>query len=193
MTTKCINCGVALSDKNWSPSRQRKHDYICGLCNSIRRHHPESYEGSGVKLDTKPYAQGSAPVGANRPGQGAFRAAVLERDGACVVTGTPVTERIWSKGQLRSLVHAAHIKPLKLCREGEYWDLDNGLAMRADIHAAFDAGLFTIGDNGGIIVSRWCDPEFYPPFLTYKPTKGQRGYLSGHRAWTLKNWSRWAL
>lgn len=197
-TTKCINCGVKLTDKNWSPSRQRKHDYVCSLCNSIRRHHPDLYEGSGQKCEAKPYVQGPPPAvvagfKVHRPGQSAFRKGVIERDGMCVVTGTPFTERIWSKGQLRSLVQAAHIKPLKLCEEGEYWDLDNGLAMRADIHAAFDAGLFTIADDGTILVSRWTGVFASPDGVLVELTDGQRQYLKGHREWTLKNWSRWAM
>lgn len=33
----CLNCHAALNDLNWSPSRQRKNDYVCRHCNTIRR------------------------------------------------------------------------------------------------------------------------------------------------------------
>ena len=130
-----------------------------------------------------------------RPGQARFRASLLDRDGGCVVTGTPVGSYIYSKGKRVSLLHAAHIKPLSMCKDGEYWDVNNGLTMRADIHQAFDAALFTIGDNGQIMPSRWIDPEFYPPFLTpfmILPPE-MRMYLAAHRVWAFRNWNRWAF
>ncbi|MQB00213.1 MAG: hypothetical protein GEU78_07965 [Actinobacteria bacterium] len=126
-------------------------------------------------------------------GQGRFRAAVLERDKQCVATGTPVGTCIFSKGQITSLIQAAHIKPHRLCEEGEYYDPDNGLAMRADVHAAFDAGLFTLNDFGEIISSRWLQDVPLSFRVLVKLTEKQRAYLAGHRRWAFDNWNRWAF
>lgn len=154
---------------------------------------------SGARAEPKEYTPGAAPRVVQspttriiRPGQAAFRKAILARDGRCVITGTPADAQVRSKGTYRSIVQAAHIKPVKLCEDGEYWDLDNGLAMRADVHAGFDTGLFTIGDEGEIIPSRWMQ-GFYPEHILGDLTEGQRAYLRLHRDWTISNWSRWAF
>jgi hypothetical protein len=147
------------------------------------------------EIDGRPKVS-RAPSLRDGSGQGRFRAAVLERDRLCVVTGTPVGTCIFSKGRVTSLIHAAHIKPHMLCREGEYYDPDNGLAMRADVHAAFDAGLFTISDAGLLLVSRWWAISHLGlrrQRLMASLSNQQRAYLAGHRKWAFDNWNRWAF
>jgi hypothetical protein len=153
------------------------------------------------KVD-KPYTPGPAPVTktvitkqTTRPGQAAFRRAILKRDGACIVTGTPVGSFLYSKGKRRSLIHAAHIVPVIKCKDDEYWDIDNGMTMRADIHQAFDSALFTIGSNKQILTSRFVDPDYYPSFLDvfFEMTPKMSEYISRHREWAFKQWNRWAF
>jgi hypothetical protein len=110
-----------------------------------------------------------------RHGQAKFRQGLLRRDKVCIITGCP----------LRPMIDAAHIRPMKLCRDGEYYDLDNGMLLRADLHKAFDNALFTIGDDGVLIVdpSAWFTIAFNQ--VRRKLTSGQRAYLAGHRQWFL--------
>lgn len=66
-----------------------------------------------------------------RPGQGTFKNALLSAyEGRCAVTGCP----------LGALLDAAHISP----HRGAQSDVaHNGLLLRKDLHALFDAGLMT--------------------------------------------------
>ena len=168
----------------------------------------KTIDGKRVYVDTtpkepKPYVpHPSGPVQQTklttttyRPGQAAFRKAVLYRDKRCVITGTPVTEYIWSKGYKKALCHAAHIRPVTMCNDTEYWDINNGLTMRVDVHHQFDAGLITIGENGQIMPSRWVPAEYFAPFITDTSilTDEMQAYLAGHRAWSMRNWTRWSL
>lgn len=67
-----------------------------------------------------------------RPGQGNFRAAMLERyGGECCITGCTVD----------TLLEAAHIIPY---RGDQTNDVTNGLLLRVDLHRLFDAHLVTI-------------------------------------------------
>lgn len=67
-----------------------------------------------------------------RPGQGSFRAAMLERyGGECCITGCTVD----------TLLEAAHIIPY---RGDQTNDVTNGLLLRVDLHRLFDAHLVTI-------------------------------------------------
>lgn len=78
-----------------------------------------------------------------RPEQAAFRRRVfLEHKGACVVTGCTVPEAL----------DAAH-------REGRDWRLghnsgSDGLLLRKDIHALYDAKLVSIRDSQAVILRR---------------------------------------
>lgn len=105
-----------------------------------------------------------------RPGGAAFRKAVLERDKHCVITGCDITEAL----------DAAHIKPSRLCEGQEYYDIENGLLLRADVHRLFDRGVFTIGARGNVITHeyrlRWVDRYV-------ELTPAQQEYMAGHRGW----------
>lgn len=78
-----------------------------------------------------------------RPEQAAFRRRVfLEHKGACVVTGCTIPEAL----------DAAH-------REGHDWRRGHnsgadGLLLRKDIHALYDAGLVSIDDSGAVMSRR---------------------------------------
>ena len=76
-----------------------------------------------------------------RPGQRAFRLALLTNDPRCVVTGCDVP----------AALEAAHIVAVS---EGGQ-DEANGLLLRADIHRLYDRGLLTI-DQDGIV---WVHPD----------------------------------
>jgi hypothetical protein len=75
-----------------------------------------------------------------RRGQQAFREALIERyDGRCLVTGCDVVQ----------VLEAAHIVPY----QGEETNhSENGLLLRADIHALFDLGLLAIGEDFRVIL-----------------------------------------
>ena len=184
-------------EKVWA-AEQRQAEF------SIQRELTPDLTLSEVITFPKKYVPGAPPVTKTvtttmtiRPGQAAFRRAVLLRDGGCVITGTSVGEFLYSKGKRKSLLHAAHIKPVIKCNDDEYWDLNNGLTMRADIHMAFDHALFTIGENGQILPSRHVPEEFYPPWILNNCmrhlTTGMLSYLAQHREWAFKQWNRWAF
>lgn len=82
-----------------------------------------------------------------RPRQAAFRDAVLKRfGGKCWLTDCDLTEAL----------EAAHIRPFASSNGDALIDhVDNGIALRRDIHSLFDAGLIEItpstSDNGFLI------------------------------------------
>jgi len=81
-----------------------------------------------------------------RRGQDRFRDALIAYwGGACAVT---------SMDQLE-LLRASHIKPWAACADHprDRLDVHNGLLLRADFDAAFDAGLITFDDQGGAVAS----------------------------------------
>lgn len=70
-----------------------------------------------------------------------FRNVIVTRDGhRCVLTGDQTTEA----------VEAAHLVP---ARNGENDMPFNGIALRADLHRLFDAHLFTLGENGQVVIT----------------------------------------
>lgn len=72
---------------------------------------------------------------ASRRGQPQFREELLNAySGRCVITGTTVD----------AVLEAAHIIPVA---DTPFFDVTNGLLLRADVHALFDTGLI------------WIDPE----------------------------------
>jgi len=144
------------------------------------------------------YAAGPAPTMVTRTvttrvrggGQAKFRTGLIERDGVCVVTGTTVDQLLNGK----SLLEAAHIKPLSKCRGEEYYTLDNGLLMRKDVHAMFDCALFTINTTGRIeaapgiyLDARW---NLYLP-QSDTLSDDMVGFLSGHEDWAEEQWANW--
>ncbi len=77
----------------------------------------------------------------DRLGQSEFRQAVLRSYGQrCCVTAVSVVE----------LLEAAHIQPYIDARSNH---VQNGLAMRVDIHRLFDEGLVSISEDGTLMVS----------------------------------------
>lgn len=84
-----------------------------------------------------------------REGQAEFRKRLVAHYGAvCMVTGTA----------LASVIDAAHIVPYNGASTNS---LSNGLLLRKDIHALFDAGLLTIGPDLVVYVSAGVDDPFY--------------------------------
>ena len=66
--------------------------------------------------------------------------------GTCAVTG--VAEPC--------LLRASHIKPWARCEtDSERLDVYNGLLLAAHLDAAFDAGLISFADDGGVLIARW--------------------------------------
>jgi len=92
-----------------------------------------------------------------RLGQGAFRVMVTDSYGRrCAVTGEKALPTL----------EAAHIKPVSA---GGLHRLDNGLLLRSDVHALFDAGYVTVTPRYEIRVSRRLKDDFdngepYYPF-----------------------------
>jgi HNH endonuclease len=81
---------------------------------------------------------------AARRGQGRFRAALIELwAGKCAVT----------KSRALSLLRASHIKPWRDCTNAERLDRHNGLLLIPNLDAAFDLGLISFADDGGILIS----------------------------------------
>lgn len=70
-----------------------------------------------------------------------FRSIVLSHDGhRCALTGDPTVQAL----------EVAHLIP---AREGENDIPSNGIALRADLHRLFDAGLFTFGLDGQVVLA----------------------------------------
>ncbi len=95
---------------------------------------------------------------ASRPNQALFRATLREAYGSkCAVTGCSTPE----------VLEAAHVR----IEEGvDFNGLKNGILLRADIHALFDAGLITLTEDGMRIQVRHellSDPTYR--FLDGKP------------------------
>ncbi len=80
-----------------------------------------------------------------RIGQDVFRDALMTYwGGRCAVTGVAEPR----------LLRASHIKPWALCEtDAERLDVYNGLLLAAHLDAAFDAGLISFSDEGGILFS----------------------------------------
>lgn len=84
-----------------------------------------------------------------REGQAEFRKRLVTHYGAvCMVTGTAQA----------SVIDAAHIVPYNGASTNT---LSNGLLLRKDIHALFDAGLMTIGPDLVVYVGAGIEDPFY--------------------------------
>ena len=75
-----------------------------------------------------------------RPKQAQFRHSVLEKCQRCIITNV----------QMPEVLEAAHIKPHKYSGPE---DVDNGIAMRTDIHILFDTGNLRISVDGDVELS----------------------------------------
>lgn len=88
-----------------------------------------------------PGGRGAATLVRPRLGQSSFRTAVLAAyERRCAVTGE----------RTLPVLEAAHIRPFA---DVERHDVRNGLLMRSDLHALFDAGLVTVEPNHRFRVS----------------------------------------
>lgn len=72
-----------------------------------------------------------------RPAQAAFKARLLAAQATCLISGCGIVQ----------LLDAAHIVPVS--RHGGYTP-GNGLLLRKDLHALFDAGLLRVDQNGRV-------------------------------------------
>lgn len=100
---------------------------------------PSSPAPSGAEKDGKRVEQVLRVI---RDGQADFRKRLIEHYGAvCMVTGTSHT----------SVIDAAHITPYNGTSTNT---LSNGLLLRKDIHALFDAGLLLVSPTLVVSVSR---------------------------------------
>ena len=105
----------------------------------------------------------------SRIGQGRFRSLVLELwDYRCAVTGTGL------------LLTASHIKPWKTSTNHERLDGWNGLALSPTFDRAFDSGLITFNDEGGIQFSPRL-PAVEAALLGIKPALRIRRLQNRHR------------
>lgn len=88
-----------------------------------------------------------------RPNQARFRKNVLEACKRCIISNVEMPE----------VLEAAHIKPY---RYNGADTIDNGFAMRMDIHFLFDSGHLRISENGEVFLSekaRWSYGASIPP------------------------------
>ncbi|TXN42179.1 HNH endonuclease [Methylobacterium sp. WL7] len=113
-----------------------------------------------------------------RTAQGIFRQH-LDRywNQACAITGL----------QDRGLLRASHIKPWAASSDYEKVDVHNGLLLSALWDAAFDQGLISFSDEGGLLVSpklsqRAIDVLTYGRTITVPMTDGHAPYLRDHRS-----------
>lgn len=101
-----------------------------------------------------------------RLGQGAFRVLVTDvYERRCAVTGEKALP----------VLQAAHIRPVT--KEGPH-RVDNGLLLRADIHALFDQGYVTVTRDHRFLVSRRLKTDF-DNGEPYYPLSGNRIWLPG--------------
>lgn len=104
------------------------------------------------ELVTKQQKQKRQGLSVVRTGQSRFRNTVLEAYGRrCAVSGESVEE----------ILEAAHIQPYA----GPFSDhVQNGIALRTDLHRLFDAGLFTIDPDHRVRVSSLIASAHYQAF-----------------------------
>jgi len=113
-----------------------------------------------------------------RIGQGRWRHDLLRHwSGKCAVSGLEV----------EALLRASHIKPWRDSDNQERLDVFNGIMLAPAYDAAFDAGLISFADDGGIVISQLLPSNqlaaagisadaVLPPLLDQN-----RSYLAHHR------------
>lgn len=119
--------------------------------------------GEGVISDTERKIVTSTRY---RPNQARFRKEVLNACKRCVISNVEMPE----------VLEAAHIKPY---RYNGADSVDNGFAMRMDIHFLFDSGHLRISENGDVFLSekaRWSYGASIPPRI-FIPDHINREYL----------------
>ncbi|MCB9569498.1 MAG: HNH endonuclease [Myxococcales bacterium] len=145
---------------DWSPRTQTGASVDLRVGDG-RRIWAECLERSSFAAESLTAAEKAAPISAaaghrygaptmRRPrlGQGIFRVQVLDAyERACAVTG---------EHSLPAL-DAAHIRPYA---DGGSHDIDNGLALRSDLHRLFDRGYVSVDDELRFLVSRRLKDDF---------------------------------
>lgn len=114
---------------------------------------------SDVARKTISYAQ-------NRPRQARFRQEVLQKCQRCIITNV----------EMQEVLEAAHIKPHKYNGPET---VENGVAMRTDIHILFDTGNMRISTDGTVELSDIARRNYgwtIPPRIVI-PDYVDRGYL----------------
>ncbi len=121
---------------------------------------------------------------AQRQGQGAFRAKILDAYGQrCAISGCSAV----------AVLEAAHILPYR----GEHTHrVDNGLLLRSDLHTLFDLGLFWITARYTVAVSPTLNGTEYealsgqalrlPECIEHHPNPA---HLAQHAALAQENWA----
>lgn len=111
-----------------------QHELVLELRDSLPTEIHDSAPSPNVELELLRVDRRTVrtQVSVIRPGQGNFRAAMIERYGAeCCVSGC----------RIDTLLEAAHIIPY---RGDQSDDVSNGLLLRVDLHRLFDAYLISI-------------------------------------------------
>lgn len=132
-----------------------------------------------AKTATMPRTTEAERFVVQRVGQDLFRQGLLEFwDGRCAITGLAVP----------ALLRASHIKAWAACdRDEERLDVYNGLLLAAHLDAAFDGGLITVADDGGVIVSPTLGAHarailgLEQPIRVRGLREGHHRYLAWHR------------
>lgn len=110
----------------------------------------------------------------SRIGQGVFRQKLIAFWGGCSVTGynDPV------------MLVASHIKPWSVATNSERLDRYNGLLLLPTLDKAFDSGLITFGEEGGIMISPQMEsPDLLPvsPSMRVQLRPMHEEYMAFHR------------
>ena len=86
-----------------------------------------------------------------REEQDNFRKDIISRYSKCIITGN---------GEL--VCEACHIKPYKICKENEKYDINNGLLLDANHHKLFDKHLISINpETFQLEISHSLDKDAY--------------------------------
>jgi len=112
-----------------------------------------------------------------RIGQGSFREAVLARGHACRLTGINDSQHLV----------ASHIKPWRVCADGQHHDGANGLMLAPHIDHLFDGGWISFTDEGSLLCAKNLDIALLhawhidPEIRTAPFEDDQIYYLNYHR------------
>ena len=101
-----------------------------------------------LDLDAEDQRYGAPVLTRHRLGQGSFRLAVLDAyRQRCAITGT----------RMAPVLQAAHIRPYAA---GGQHRVDNGLALRSDMHTLYDRGYLGVDADYRLRVSPWLSEHF---------------------------------
>ena len=109
--------------------------------------------------------------------QGRFRFSLLKTwHGACSVTGASDT----------SMLIASHIKPWRICQDGERLDPCNGLLLSPNLDRAFDKGYISFADDGSVLIQSGREASLrdfgiHAGFRLRQLHDRHRHYLAQHR------------